>query len=596
MLRSNLANLIQDHVPFEAEYLAPRSTQIKTAVNDNKFVELTNSLRSDLHVSISAPAQLSKPSDNGQVSSPQSSSSSASEDEEDFAFKVRCQRSNIDMLGAAKDALEDYLKSRGVPLHARPTIPVQQPMRADVLAGAFPLFNSKIIPATESPTNEAFDGFQDASAQFARPGESRHNTLSSNSIRSGSSAAALMGQKPNFSGSSTLGGTKTGAVGSGRRLRAAVSTPNVKALFGSDGSGAYPGSTVSSPDSNTALSSPYGGIGEEAVNSAPTQAQLQQAQAAAAYYAAASQQAQEQQYTQNVWGPPTPPTQYGRPTMPSAAEATKSYAQTTEDAAKRGSDSVLEAKLKTQPQRTLASQRAQSLDLGALVGKTSNAAGNNGQNQAFAGVVGDPSAGSGNYLPSTNPSSRPSPREYNKPQRPSHLGHQSHYSIGGPIGGVMQQDPTFYGSSASLGGHAHTRSLPQVTPPELDSQMNQQFYSPISPPLSNSNQPIGSSGSIYAQQNQPSLPTGLRHTRSLSTNPRNSLQNIPNPISIPPTNSTDIQQYTNISNPNSATSATFSQQQIPSRIATPSSNFDGLSTDQANEISRVLAQVRLDQN
>ncbi|TIB06755.1 hypothetical protein E3P96_00094 [Wallemia ichthyophaga] len=591
--------MVLDHVPFEAEYLAPRSSQIKTAVNDNRFAELLNTIRSDLHVSISAPAQLSKPSDNVQNSSPQSDSSSASEDDEDLAFKVRCQRSNIDMLGAAKDALEDYLKSRGVPLHARPTIPTQQPMRADVLAGAFPLFNSKIIPATESPTNETFDGFQDASAQFTRPGESRHNTLSSNSIGSGSSAAALMGQKPNFSGSSTLGGTKTGAVGSGRRLRAAVSTPNVKALFGNDGSGGYPGSTVSSPDSNTAMSSPYGGIGEEAINSASSQAQLQQTQAAAAYYAAASQQAQEQQYTQNVWGPPTPPTHYGRPTIPPAADATKSYAQTTEDtAAKRGTDSIMEAKMKPQqPQRTLASQRAQSLDLGALVGKTPNATGSNGQNQGYAGVVGDPSAGTGNYASSTNPSSRPSPREFNKPQRPSHLGHQSHYSIGGPVGGVMQQDPKFFGSSASLGGHAHTRSLPQVTPPELDTQMNQQqFFSPISPPLSNTSQAIGSSGSIYAQQSQPNHPTGLRHARSLSTNPRNKLQNIPNPISIPPTNNADIQQYSNISNPNSATSATFSQQQIPSRIETPSGNFDGLSTDQANEISRVLAQVRLEQN
>ncbi|TIA91451.1 hypothetical protein E3P99_01093 [Wallemia hederae] len=586
--------MVLDHVPFEAQYLAPRSAQVKTAVEDTKFVELINSLRSDLHVSISAPSPLSKPSDNGQVSSPQSASSSASEEEDDVAFQVRCQRSNIDMLGAAKDALEDYLKSHSVPLHARPNIPAQQSMRPDVLVGAFPLFNSKIIQATESPTKESFDGFQDASAQFARPGDSRNNILSSNSIGNGSSAASLMSQKPGFSGSSTLGGTKTGAVGSSRRLRAAVSTPNVKALFGSDGSGGYPGSTVSSPDSNTALSSPYGGIGEEAVNAAPTQAQLQQAQAAAAYYAAASQQAQEQHYTQSVWGPPTPPTQYGRAAVPSAADATKSYAQTTEDAAKRGSDSVLEAKLKREPQRTLASQRAQSLDLGALVGKTQNATGNNAQNQAYAGVVGDPSAGAGasagNYPASANPSSRPSPREYNKPQRPSHLGHQSHYSIGGPIGGVMQQDPTFYGSSASLGGHAHTRSMPQVTPPEIDSTLNQQFYSPLSPPLSaSSNQPIGSSASVYAQQNQPSQPTGLRHTRSVSTNPRNSLQNIPNPISIPPTNSTDI-QYTNMSNPNSATSATFSQQQIPSRIATPSSNFDGLSSDQANEISRVLAQ------
>ncbi|TIB93001.1 hypothetical protein E3Q19_01585 [Wallemia mellicola] len=583
--------MVLDHVPFEAEYLTPRSNEIRNAVNDTKFIELVNSLRSDLHVSISAPAQLLKSTENGQNTPPQSSNSdTASDDEEDLAFKVRCQRSNIDMLGAAKETLEDYLKSRNVPVHTRPSAPVQQPMRADALAGAFPLFNSKIIPAAESPTKESFDGFQDASAQFTRPGESRYHPLSNNSIGGGSSAAALMGQKPNFTGSSTLGGIKTGAVGSGRRLRAAVSTPNVKALFGNDSSGGYPGSAMSSPDSNTALSSPYGGIGED-TSSPATAAQLQQAQAAAAYYAAASQHAQEQHYTQNVWGPPTPPTQYVRP-IPTAADATKSYAQTTEEAVKRGSDSVLESKLKTQPQRTLASQRAQSLDLGALVGKTPNSTTVQGQNAnagGYAGVVGDPSSGSGSYSPSgTQSSNRPSPREFNKPQRASHLTHQPHYSLGGgPISGVMQQDQSIFGSSASLGGHAHTRSLPQVTPPELDQNPQSQFYSPISPP----GNPIGSSASIYAH---PTQPTGLRHARSLSTNPRNTLQNIPNPISIPPTDNSANQS--NFSNPNSATSATFSSsQQIPSRIATPS-NFDGLSSDQANEISRVLAQVRLDQN
>lgn len=114
-----------------------------------------------MHVSISAPAQLLKSTENGQNTPPQSSNSdTASDDEEDLAFKVRCQRSNIDMLGAAKEALEDYLKSRNVPVHTRPSAPVQQPMRADALAGAFPLFNSKIIPAAESPTKESFDGFK----------------------------------------------------------------------------------------------------------------------------------------------------------------------------------------------------------------------------------------------------------------------------------------------------------------------------------------------------------------------------------------------------------------------------------------------------
>ena len=598
--------MVLDHVPFEAEYLAPRSNELISAISDTQFVETTNSILNDLHVTIISP-QINTDLQNSSSSSPVEFENN----DENLVFKFRCQRSNIDMLGAAKDSIEDYLKGKNVMVYNQANQANQNTIQTDTLAGVFPLFNSKIISTTESPTRETFGD----SVHNPNVGGSRHQTLASNSIGGGTSAQSILKQ-PNYTGSSTLGGTKTGgAVGSGRRLRAAVSTPNVKALFGNEGPGNYvAGSTVSSPDSNSAFSSPFGGIVDDVISLPSAQVQVQQMQhaqaqaAAAAYYAAASQQAQEQHYTQSVWGPPTPPMNYMRPPQSStttaqsqqppaqpttAADATKSYARTAEDALKRGSDSVLEAKLKAQPQRTLASQRAQSLDLGALVGKTNNST-NNSNNvvgNTYRGAVGESTSPSGGSI-----------LQSHKPNRASHLNHQSHYSIGGPISNLADQTYLY-------GGHNHTRSLPQAYGSlNVDDQSNN-YYSPISPPQN----PIGTSSSIYAQPTQPSL----RHARSLSTNPRstlggnnnnnsnnnnnNTVNNIPKPITIPSTESIFGSQppsatSTTFTYPNTAASTTNTSSH-PSRLQTPTTAFEqSLSSDQANEISRVLAQVRLDQS
>ncbi|PWN48570.1 hypothetical protein IE53DRAFT_188135 [Violaceomyces palustris] len=127
-------------------------------------------------------------------------------------FKLRLNRSNSDFLPTAKDALEDFLISRNINVYASP-----DRARSDSFASAFPHFANKLLSqAAAAESNESFH-----SSEQARFNE--------------------------------------------RRLRAAASTPDIKALFDSPASynvgHNYTTATNSPLITSTLYPSPYGGDG-----------------------------------------------------------------------------------------------------------------------------------------------------------------------------------------------------------------------------------------------------------------------------------------------------------------------------------------------
>lgn len=85
---------------------------------------------------------------------------------EETVFKFRCQRSNIEFLGTARDALEEWLKGHNVSLNSvcrsaisRPQLkplaqvdifPPHAKRRVDTFGDAFTHFNSKILATKPS--------------------------------------------------------------------------------------------------------------------------------------------------------------------------------------------------------------------------------------------------------------------------------------------------------------------------------------------------------------------------------------------------------------------------------------------------------------
>ncbi|KAH8835377.1 cytoplasmic protein [Flagelloscypha sp. PMI_526] len=186
----------------------------------------------------------------------------------DYSFKFRCQRSNSDFLVTAREMLEQFLINHSVQVFPSPTVHTHK--RGDSFAEAFPHFDSKVLSAASRIRNHE-------SADLGRPSEI-----------------------------------------SGRSLRMASSSPDVKALFNN-----------------------------------PAYIQQLEEQDPQVSFSADS----------DYW--PLPPIG----TMPTVAAE-------REDSLKRGSDSLLEAKLKEQflnKPRSMGN-RAQSLDLTFSLSKIAEAA------------------------------------------------------------------------------------------------------------------------------------------------------------------------------------------------------------------------------
>ncbi|CCF50599.1 hypothetical protein NDA11_005311 [Ustilago hordei] len=212
------AQMLLDHVPFEAEFRAPNSTELAQAIQSAEFSALTEQLKRDLSIAVSPVIEQRRPGG-------------------EAVFKLRLYRSNTDFLPTAKDAIEDFLINRNANIYAAPSR-----TRSDSFASAFPHFANKLIStAAAAESNESFHTA--AAAEQARVNE--------------------------------------------RRLRAAASTPDIKALFDSpaqhlhggpgfpSSNGAGAATAANSPMITSSLyASPYGngrGFGSD-VWGAPTRA------------------------------------------------------------------------------------------------------------------------------------------------------------------------------------------------------------------------------------------------------------------------------------------------------------------------------------
>lgn len=159
------AQMLLDHVPFEAELRTPNSSELARVIASHDFVALTERVKRDLNINIVPVANKTQTGE--------------------AVFKLRLNRSNADFLPASKDALEDFLLSRNVEVYDSPAR-----ARSDSFASSFPHFATKLI----STAAESTDSFQTDAARYQQAQE-----------RS--------------------------------RLRAATSTPDIKALFDSPSQG-----------------------------------------------------------------------------------------------------------------------------------------------------------------------------------------------------------------------------------------------------------------------------------------------------------------------------------------------------------------------
>ncbi len=92
------AQMLLDHVPFEAEFRAPNSTELADAIQSEEFTALAEQLKRDL----SMPSRLL----------------SSSEGWREAVFKLRLNRSNTDFLPTAKERDRDFLINRNANIYA----------------------------------------------------------------------------------------------------------------------------------------------------------------------------------------------------------------------------------------------------------------------------------------------------------------------------------------------------------------------------------------------------------------------------------------------------------------------------------------------
>ncbi|KAN0061221.1 K y domain-containing protein 4 [Thecaphora frezii] len=192
------AQMLLDHVPFEAEFRTPNSIELAQVLQTHEFVALAERLKRDLNIVV---VPILRQRQGGEA-----------------VFKLRLNRSNSDFLPTAKDAIEDFLISRNINVYASPAR-----ARSDSFASAFPHFANKLLSTAAAA--ESSESFHAAAAAAAAAEQAR--------------------------------------VQHERRLRAAASTPDIKALF--DGPSQHaPGLNYTTTAANSPLiasslyPSPYG--------------------------------------------------------------------------------------------------------------------------------------------------------------------------------------------------------------------------------------------------------------------------------------------------------------------------------------------------
>ncbi|EAL23071.1 hypothetical protein CNBA5960 [Cryptococcus deneoformans B-3501A] len=124
------AAMLLDHVPFEADLPVPPNPELSRLVASADFILFTERIKRDHQIAIVPSSKLGLGNE--------------------AIFKFRCQRSNVDFLGTAIDALEDWLSQNNIQVY-----PKNVNKRPESFTDAFSHFNSKLLSTTNSTE---FDG------------------------------------------------------------------------------------------------------------------------------------------------------------------------------------------------------------------------------------------------------------------------------------------------------------------------------------------------------------------------------------------------------------------------------------------------------
>ncbi|GAA5876213.1 hypothetical protein JCM1840_007074 [Sporobolomyces johnsonii] len=145
------AQMLLDHVPFEAEYRLPHSSEMAALTLSQDFVNLTEKIKRDLNITIL----------------PWVDRSGAGEE---TIIRFCLNRSNVDFLATSRDLVEEYLVQRKITLYPGSLRP-----RSDSFADVFAPFNSKLLS-----TSSALSGDNDIRPE-PRPGSDRKLRLAASS-------------------------------------------------------------------------------------------------------------------------------------------------------------------------------------------------------------------------------------------------------------------------------------------------------------------------------------------------------------------------------------------------------------------------------
>ncbi|GAA6006103.1 hypothetical protein JCM11491_002032 [Sporobolomyces phaffii] len=115
------AQMLLDHVPFEAEYRLPHSSEMAALTLSQDFVNLTEKIKRDLNITIL----------------PWVDRTGAGEE---TIIRFCLNRSNVDFLATSRDLVEEYLVQRKIDLYPGSLRP-----RSESFADVFAPFNSKLL-------------------------------------------------------------------------------------------------------------------------------------------------------------------------------------------------------------------------------------------------------------------------------------------------------------------------------------------------------------------------------------------------------------------------------------------------------------------
>ncbi|BGP18661.1 hypothetical protein JCM10213_002905 [Rhodosporidiobolus nylandii] len=150
------AQMLLDHVPFEAEYRLPHSSEMAALTLSQDFVNLTEKIKRDLNITILPWVDRSG-------------------NNEETIIRFCLNRSNVDFLATSRDLVEEYLVQRKINLYPGSLRP-----RSDSFADVFAPFNSKLL-STSSTLAATNGGAEGEARPDPRPGSDRKLRLAASS-------------------------------------------------------------------------------------------------------------------------------------------------------------------------------------------------------------------------------------------------------------------------------------------------------------------------------------------------------------------------------------------------------------------------------